>query len=136
MKSAQEKVNDPDLRAFIRTVGQALLHERRRCGMSQQKAAELVGIEPESISRIENGVIAPTLTRLRQFAIIYSCSLASIVGETSDQVSDIALKLTKELEGLTESDRVFVANQAITTARHIKTLASKSSRPAGRGDRS
>jgi Predicted transcriptional regulators len=134
MKIAREKVNDPDLRAFIRSVGQALLHERRRCGMSQQKVAELVGVEPESISRIENGVIAPTLTRLRQFAIIYSCSLTSIIGETSDQLSDIALKLTKEFEGLTESDRVFVANQAIATARHIKTLTGKTSRHPGRVD--
>jgi transcriptional regulator with XRE-family HTH domain len=134
MKSTRERELDPDLRAFLRSVGQALLSERRRCGMSQQKAAELVGIEPESISRIENGVIAPTLARLRQFATIYSCSLTSIVGETSDQVSDIALKLTKELEGLTESDRVFVANQAITTARHIKVLTGKSSRLSRRGD--
>jgi transcriptional regulator with XRE-family HTH domain len=102
--------------------------------MSQQKAAELVGVEPESISRIENGVIAPTLARLRQFAAIYSCSLTSIIGETSDQVSDIALKITKELEGLTESDRVFVTNQAIMTARHIKTVAGRTSRLSGRRD--
>ena len=121
MESVRTRFNDPGLQPFIRAVGQALLLERRKCGMSQQQVAELVGIEPESVSRIENGVIAPTLARLRQFAIIYSCSLEVIVAQASDQASDIAKKLAGELQDLPEADRTFVADQAILIARHIKS---------------
>ena len=113
---------DADLKSFRQAVGHALLTERRRLGVSQQHVAELLGIEPESVSRIENGVIAPTLARLRQFSRAYGCSLAAIVGQASDQLPDIVRRIGKELEGLPDSDRVFVAEQAVATARHLKVF--------------
>lgn len=109
-----------ELRAFLKEVGQALLRERRKAGLSQQQVAEKMGIEPESVSRIENGVIAPTLARLRQFAAVYGCSLEAIVGRASDQLPDVAKRLAHELDGLPDADRVFVVEQAISAARHIK----------------
>jgi transcriptional regulator with XRE-family HTH domain len=48
--------------------------------LSQQQVSERIGIEPESISRIENGSVSPSLARLRQFAELYSCSLEAVLG--------------------------------------------------------
>lgn len=110
----------PELRAFLKEVGQALLRERRQTGLSQQQVAEKMGIEPETVSRMENGVIAPTLARLRQFSTVYGCSLEAIVGQASDQLPDVAKRLAEELEGLPDADRVFVVEQAVAAARHIK----------------
>ena len=124
-KNPQNRVDialseDPGLRPFLREVGQALVRERRSAGLSQQQVAELIGIEPESVSRMENGVIAPTLARLRQFSKVYGCSLEAIVGQASDQLPDVARRLAEELDGLPDADRTFVAEQAISAARHIK----------------
>lgn len=114
--------SDPGLKKFIEKVGLNLMVHRRRLDLSQQEVAERIGIEPESVSRMENGVISPTLTRLRQFASLYQCSLESIIGEASDLPSDLNKRLSAELEELPESDRVFVTEQAIGIARYIKAL--------------
>ena len=113
--------SDPGLKKFIEKVGLNLM-VHRRLDLSQQEVAERIGIEPESVSRMENGVISPTLTRLRQFASLYQCSLESIIGEASDLPSDLNKRLSVELEELPESDRVFVTEQAIGIARYIKAL--------------
>ncbi len=111
---------DRDWQAFIGKVGQALAAERKRLGWSQQTVAEKIGIEPESISRIENGAIAPTLVRLRRFAQIYGCSMESLIGKTSDQSPDIARQLAARLEELSEADRTFVAEQTMNLIGHIQ----------------
>lgn len=109
-----------DWQAFIGKVGQALAAERKRLGWSQQIVAEKIGIEPESISRIENGAIAPTLARLRQFAQIYGCSMESLIGKASDQSPDIARRIASKLEELSEADRAFVAEQTMNLIGHIQ----------------
>jgi len=81
-----------------------------------------MGIEPETVSRMETGVIAPTLARLRQFAAVYGCGLEAIVGQASDQLPDVAKRIATELEGLPDADRVFVIEQALATARHMKAI--------------
>lgn len=111
---------DAGFQAFLARIGRSLLAHRKRLGLSQQDVAEKIGIEPESVSRIENGVIAPTLGRLRQFAKVYSCSLEEIIGRSSDLPDDLSNRLGAELRDLPEVDRVFVTEHAIEIARHIK----------------
>ena len=111
---------EQDWQSFIGKVGRALAAERKRLGWSQQTVAEKIGIEPESISRIENGVIAPTLARLRQFAQVYGCSMESLIGKTSEQSPDIAKRIASKLEELSEADRAFVAEQTMNLIGHIQ----------------
>ncbi len=118
--AAPDDQGDRDWRAFVDKVGKALATERKRLGLSQQAVAEKIGIEPESISRIENGAIAPTLARLRQFAQVYGCSMESLVGTASDQSPDIAGRIASKLEELSEADRAFVAEQTMNLIGHIQ----------------
>ena len=116
-------LHDPDEPlAFLKGVGRALVEERRRCGMSQQQVAEQIGIEPETVSRIETGAIAPSLVRLRQFARVYDCSLQGLLGRTSDGLPDLALQIARELDGLPPTDQRHVAEQALATARYLQAL--------------
>lgn len=108
--------------AFLKGVGRALVEERRRCGMSQQQVAEQIGIEPETVSRIETGVIAPSLVRLRQFARVYGCSLQGLLGRSSDSLPDLALRIARELDGLPPTDQRHVAEQALAAARYLQAL--------------
>lgn len=118
-----EPERDPDdPLAFLKGVGQALVEERRRCGLSQQQVAERIGIEPETVSRIETGVIAPTLIRLRQFAKVYGCSLQGLLGRTSDTLPDLAQRIAVELHPLPPTDQRHVAEQAVATARYLQAL--------------
>jgi len=98
-----------------------LVNQRLAQGLTQQQVAEVIGIQPESVSRIENGLIAPTLLRLRQFARLYDCSVAALLGEASDQTSDLAARLARELVDLADVDRQFVVNQMMALARHLRS---------------
>ena len=118
-----ESSPDPDdPLVFLKGVGRALVEERRRCGLSQQQVAERIGIEPETVSRIETGVISPTLIRLRQFAKVYGCSLQGLLGRTSDTLPDLAQRIAVELDPLPPTDQRHVAEQAMATARYLQAL--------------
>lgn len=109
---------------FTRSIGQRLLKQRIASGLTQQQAAEMIGIQPESVSRIETGVIVPTLLRLRQFSRVYRCSLVALLETASVQPSDLAIRMTEDLDGLDESDRRFVATQVRALAHHLRGAAS------------
>jgi len=111
-----------DTLIFLKGVGRALFDERKRCGLSQQQVAERMGVEPETVSRIENGVIAPTLVRLRQFANIYGCSLEALLTQVSDTLPDLLRGIALELDGLPARDQVHVAGQALATAKYLQGL--------------
>lgn len=108
-------------KAFVGLVGASLAAERKARGMTQQQVAEKLGVEPESISRMESGVIVPTLQRLRQFADLYGCSMESLVARSSDQASDVASRLAAELSTLQAADRMFVAEHTQALIEHLRT---------------
>lgn len=111
---------DPEWTAFTRAVGQNLLAQRLARGLTQQQAAELVGIQPESVSRIENGTIVPTLLRLRQFSRVYDCGLADLLERASNHPGDLAMRIAHEISELDERDRRFVTSQLSALIRHLR----------------
>ncbi len=76
----------------------------------------------ETVNRIETGVIAPTIIRLRQFATVYGCSLQELLGRTADILPDLAQRTAAELHPLPPTDRRHVAGQAVATARYLQAL--------------
>lgn len=62
-----------DSRQFIKAVGKAIAAQRARAGLTQGQVAERLGVEKETISRMETGVIQPTLSRLHQFSVLFNC---------------------------------------------------------------
>jgi transcriptional regulator with XRE-family HTH domain len=79
------------------------------------------------VSRIENGGIAPSLVRLRQFAHVYGCSLQGLLGRASDSLPDLAQRIAVELDGLPPQDQLHVAEQALITARYLQGLRRRQS---------
>lgn len=49
-------------------LGQRIAELRERRGLSQAKVAETVGVTVESVSRLERGVVTPSLERLQAIA--------------------------------------------------------------------
>lgn len=71
-----------------KSIGQAIAKYRRRAKLTQEETAELLGIGNEAVSRIERGVVQPSITRLLEFAQIFDCSAADILLESSQQKKD------------------------------------------------
>jgi transcriptional regulator with XRE-family HTH domain len=90
------------------SLGKAIARHRAACGLTQEQVAERLGIGVEAVSRMERGVVLPTVNRLAEFADIFDCKVADLLTETSSRASDQASRLAQGLARLNEADRGFV----------------------------
>lgn len=102
--------------AFTLRVGAALARQRRLKGLSQQQVGESIGVEPETISRMETGVISPTLKRLCQLAQVLDCPVEHLMGEASLQPQSLLNRLGERLSELPEHERGFVIQHSLELA--------------------
>jgi transcriptional regulator with XRE-family HTH domain len=65
-------------------VGKAIASQRKFAKMTQQKLAEALGVEKETISRLENGEIAQTVDRLEALSKVLHCSVTDFFEEKKD----------------------------------------------------
>ncbi|HEY0294452.1 MAG TPA: helix-turn-helix transcriptional regulator [Bordetella sp.] len=111
-----------DLTNLTKSVGQAIAKRRTGCGLTQEQVAERLGIGVEAVSRIERGVVLPTVARLGEFADIFECNIADLVTETSSRVTDQASHLAGLLSRLGSADRALVLDI-------VETLIARLGRP-------
>ncbi len=68
---------------LARLVGKAIAHQRQRRGLTQEAVAERLEVGMEAVSRMERGVVVPTIVRLAELAHIFDCELVDLLRETS-----------------------------------------------------
>ncbi len=120
--------------ALARRVGTAIARERKAAGYTQSRVADAIGVEKETVSRFENGVIAPTIFRLTQLAELFGCPISVLFGEYKGRVEEDAVVIAEMLSGLSEHDRRTVIRivsdfAAIARPAAGTTAAGKSSTP-------
>ena len=103
-----------DMALLTRTVGRAIARHRQRAGLTQEQVAERLGIGNEAVSRIERGVVMPTVARLVELAGIFGCDVADLLTETSHRSDDQAQYLSRLLAGLAATDPKLVPYGAMT----------------------
>ena len=62
-------------------VGKAIALRRKFAKLTQQKLAEILGVEKETVSRMESGEIAPTVDRLHTLSKVLHCSISDFFEE-------------------------------------------------------
>ncbi|MCL1890340.1 MAG: helix-turn-helix domain-containing protein, partial [Desulfovibrionaceae bacterium] len=70
--------------ALTKIVGANIMNRRKRRNLTQEKLAEMVGIGQQSLSRMEQGHIAPRFERLQGFANALGCSVADLFQQEDD----------------------------------------------------
>jgi transcriptional regulator with XRE-family HTH domain len=73
--------------------------------MTQEEVAERLGIGLAAVSRLERGLIMPTVGRLVELAEIFECNATDLMSEVSVGAHDQAQRLVQVLSGLSEHDR-------------------------------
>jgi len=91
---------------LTRSVGKLIAARRKEKGITQAELAEFMGIEKESISRMETGVISPTLTRMAQLARFLDCQIGDLIQSNSGTVTDHAAALSRRMDSLTDDQRI------------------------------
>lgn len=100
VKNDGGKVSD-----IAREVGTLIAAQRKSRGITQAQLAEYMNLEKETVSRIETGVISPTLVRLEQLAKFLDCEISDFLQVDTPQVTDHARSLAKRMENLNENQR-------------------------------
>lgn len=129
---ARTKRNNPQLALEI---GKLIHKQRKAAGMTQAMLAEAVGLESETISRIENGIRLPSIEKLVEIADVFHVPVAVFFEHpgTSRQKQDARLteKISIALENLPEAGKHFVLEVAQNYANyHVsrpKTVRKKNS---------
>ncbi|RTL55564.1 MAG: XRE family transcriptional regulator [Rhodocyclaceae bacterium] len=105
-------------------IGQNIKLTRARLGMTQAKLAELIGVEVETMSRIETGVQLPSLERLDEIASALRLPLTALLSEGKE----VDHPLQAVMDGLPKHEREFIYAFAMNYAQHWRLGAERKER--------
>ncbi|MGD7291089.1 helix-turn-helix domain-containing protein [Ralstonia pseudosolanacearum] len=97
-----------DLEQLAVVIGKAIAKHRVESGYTQEQVAEALGIGNEAVSRMERGVVMPTVARLVELAELFECNAADLLTESSSRTSDQAKYVGQLLAKLGGNDRTMV----------------------------
>ena len=70
---------------LARTIGKAIARYRQQAGLTQDEVAERLEIGGEAVSRMERGIVIPTVARLVELADMFQCEAADLLTEVGRQ---------------------------------------------------
>ncbi len=86
MQRRQKQIHPSDLR--LRAIGAVVRELRERAGHSQERLSADCGFDRTYISRVERGIINPTVSRLWRIADVLEVSLAGLAGQMERWVKE------------------------------------------------
>lgn len=89
-------------------LGKTIRTKRKDVGMTQEELAEKIGISHQSLSRIENGSIAPKMYRLPLIAESLKCTVADLFRNQKHASTSYAERIDDLFSGLVEMKKEFV----------------------------
>ncbi|MBP0635915.1 helix-turn-helix domain-containing protein [Cupriavidus sp. AcVe19-6a] len=97
-----------DMDELAGVVGRAIARQRIAANLTQEQVAERLGIGNEAVSRIERGVVMPTIGRLAELADIFQCETSDLLTEASNRSADQANHLARLLAKVGGHDRAMI----------------------------
>lgn len=86
-------------------VGAAIAARRQNLGLSQLHIAHSIGVERETVARMEGGSIAPSLFRLTQLAEVLQCPIATFFEGYSELAETDAMRVSGLMADLPKANR-------------------------------
>ena len=100
-------------------VGRAIARHRVAANLTQEQVAERLGIGNEAVSRMERGVVMPTVQRLVELADIFGCDASELLTEASTRSSDQAIHLASLLTKVSGPDRAMIVSMVETLTNRL-----------------
>jgi DNA-binding XRE family transcriptional regulator len=85
---------------LVKQVGQAIARPRKLVKLTQAQVAKKLGIEVETVSRMETGVISLTLERLDQLSQLYDCPVSAFFCIDSHETQILSVYLADLIQPL------------------------------------
>lgn len=113
-------MTDINFEQLAKNVGKAIGRQRNQAGFTQEQVAEHLNIGMEAVSRMERGIVVPTVVRLAELAQLFGCELADFLRETSNRPTEQGIVLSQQLARLDDADRTLLME---TVERLVERLA-------------
>ena len=85
--------------------GKRIKELRKACGYTQEEVAEIVGIEPPNISKIENGLHFPQPDKIEKFAAVFKTEIKDLFDFEHFKEKELLLdEINKFLESTTNKN--------------------------------
>jgi transcriptional regulator with XRE-family HTH domain len=101
-------MTDINVELLAKSVGKAIGRQRQQAGLTQDQVAEYLNIGMEAVSRMERGIVVPTIVRLAELAQLFECELADFLRETSSRPTEQGIVLGQKLAKLDSADRTLL----------------------------
>lgn len=116
----RQKQNRADPPTIGSRLGHNISQARIHAMLTQEQVAERLGIGNEAISRIERGVVIPTIPRLFELADLFNCRIETLLNDASDRIQDQSEVLTDLLDQLDPADRKLVLDVIRQLVKRLK----------------
>jgi len=103
-----KRKSEADEKELAQVVGALIAARRKTIGLTQAQLAEKMDVEKETVSRMETGVISPTLTRLAQLAKLLDCQVSDLIQAHSPEMFEEATALLGRMEHLSDEQRILI----------------------------
>jgi len=94
--------------SFRKSVGKAIAEQRKQRGLTQEQLGEKLGLETETVNRLERRVTSLTLERLEQLADILNCPVRSFLWHEEADSQEQAEAIVNMLRHLPPERRTHV----------------------------
>ena len=98
-------------RNITQRIGKNIAHARKASGRTQAEIAERIGIDTVSLSRIERGVVTPSISTLEKIADELNISILLFFDGAASNTASLADCIISHLEPLHKDDRLFLLEQ-------------------------
>ncbi len=104
----RKRIETVDSQELGLALGRAIARQRKKRGFTQDELAGKVGVDAETISRIERGVTLPSLSRLDQLAKALEIGIAELLGQSSQIHGDQMRRLAEIMGELRPAERALL----------------------------
>ncbi len=87
-----------------------IVARRKELGLTQERLAEQLGVDTETISRFERGAAAPSLATLEALSIELEVTIADLLNETGPAPIAEAQLVTSLMRGLKAKEKGFLVD--------------------------
>lgn len=92
-------------------IGRNIANARRMANRTQADVAEKLGIDTGSLSRMERGIVMPSIPMLDRIADELGVALWQLLGTASSSSIVMAENIVSQLEKLNQAERLFLLEQ-------------------------
>lgn len=106
--------------SLLQVVGQNIKAAREGIGLTQSQLAAGLGVEVETVSRYERGVVAPSFQLLERLGVVLKLPVWQLFADGTDMPGVRETGIPEQLKNLSKRDRDFILAFVQDYAEHHK----------------